>query len=384
MKKIKDIELSSSSFHESTFPEINNFFSSYTQSIFSKKLAEIRKNKMPNNRAPQNNQSNNEDDDYETPRSNNVLTKDFFSPRSTKMLKGYTLSEKLRIKWLRSIRDYMKLQEMQVVYNYLKTANVKVLIRELRLRKCFTLWRLKYQECKKKQMWLDFASFLVKKQRTKTLKANASKIRKTRAALAKASVNAENKNGDGPYGINQKIDEFAVKTVNDIIKPIMALKPSGKQDSSHKNHQHRNKQQSEEIIVPIKTRDVYISENEFGSDEQDKDIIISNLEKKNEELEKRLSDFELKSNEQQQHINRLTHQFMILVIILGIIVFITIFIVGKSIISNNRRIDTFVKSQTAITQELTAEVADFRIALTKMSGTNKTVVPVPSNLTHDS
>lgn len=383
MNQIKDIELSESSFQGVSFPEVRNYFSSYTQSIFTKKLAEMKKNKMSSNRYPQNSRSNEGEgynDVYETPRkdSNNVLSKDFFSPRSTKMLRDYTLSEKLRIKWLRSIRDYMKLQEMQVVYNYLKTANVKVLIRELRLRKCFSLWSLKFREHQKRQKWENFASFLVKKQRTEIFNINAAKTRKTRAALAKASVNKEVKKGDGIYGVNEKIDEFAERTVENMLQPILALKPSEKQNSSNHSHhhQHRKKQQSNEINEPVKTRGINIvedrNENENQTNENQTNEKTVN---ENEILERRISDCERRIKEQEQYIQKIIRLFTIISIALGVVVFIFGLVIGRSIVSNKKNINTFINSQTAITQELTAEVADFRIALTKMSGLNKTVVP---------
>lgn len=384
MNQIKDIELSSSSIQGTPFTEGYNFFSSYTQSIFSKKLDELKKSKMPNNR---NSQNNNEDGSYNndiTPRkdSKNVLSKDFFSPRSTKMLKDYTLSEKLRIKWLRSIRDYMKLQEMQVVYNYLKTANVKVLIRELRLRKCFSLWNLKYQEVKAQNKWKNFALFLVRKQRTAIFNVNAAKTRKTRAALAKASVRQEAKNNEGPYEINEKLDEFAEKAVENMLQPIISLKPTDKpaekpedkpvdkQNSSSHRHRHRSKQ-SDGNNETIKSRDINILEDK--NENQTNENTTPSLEKQNEVLERRISDCERRIREQEESFRKIARLFAIFAIAFGVIAFIFGLIVGKSIISNKRNINTFIISQSAITQELTAEVADFRIALTKMSGKNKTV-----------
>lgn len=391
MNQIKDIDLSSSSFNGASFFETNHFCNSYNESIFSKKLSEMKRNSSPNKQYNQANNNADYDDEFkETPRkdSNNVLTNGFFSPRSTKMLKDYTLSEKIRIKWLRSIRDYVKLQEMQVVYNYLKTANVKVLIRGLRLRKCFTLWHLKHQELCLLNKWRNFSSLLVQKQRTERLKKDASKIRKARAAMVKVPTTKEN--GEGSCGVNEKFDELAEKTVQNMLQPILSLKTSEKPQSSeendshskssHHHHHHRNRHQSEENI---KTRDLNIEvENEEANEDgnivdenEARDKAISHLTNEKEILERRINDCEKRAKEQEQLIRRLIYIFIIISAVFAFAVFIAGIMIGKSMKSTERKLNTFISSQSRVTQDITAEVADFRVALTKIANLNRTVVP---------
>lgn len=356
---LKQIDLSESSC-DLPFANTRRFCTSPFESIFTEKLAEIKEKHQ-----------NNQNQSPKKSSQNNPITENFFSPKSSKTFKDYSLNEKLRIKWLRVIRDYTKIQQTQLVFNYLKTAHVFILMRELRLRKFMTLWKLRYQQETCRDKWKQFASFLLKKQLTANLIHDAKKVEKVKARLERQSRRKKERIENEPT-ISNDMNELAKQNVQEILAPLATLQPL-KQTQSHESANHSHSHETDSSLH--QSRDVSIANEEEEEPQTTTEEKIANLQTENEILLRRIREGEKREKVQKQFLTKFIKLGMIFGIVFTIFfVFIGVMI-GKSVRDTEGKLKQYISNQATLTQDLASGLSILRSAVENLTGTNNKTVP---------
>ncbi|OHS97427.1 hypothetical protein TRFO_09416 [Tritrichomonas foetus] len=372
----------------------------------------------------------------------------------------YSEKEKLRIIWLRVIKKYTKVQEMQHVFNFLKEANIALVMREIYLRRYLANWRIKYVRETFRGRWKHYMEYINRKDSVEYYKTQASKARRVRSMISAIQL----KHTESLLPRLDTLATAALFSPRSVFQPIESLapfekppqktplkspkrkrvrknKPSNEEKAEEAENQHDEnndevndndrKIESDKVDDSQQERDSEIEENssahESSSHSQKKNKNKSNHHRHHYHKEKQEAD---ESNDSQQEEEEVFHErdvqiepeieeplspqlqqqqvqqnevcvdisatqkierddkaydddkkvlaqnlqrlFFIFAAVVAVVVLLTGLYVGRTIKSVEGRLNSFIDSQTRVTQELTAEVSDLRAAAAKLVG-GKTV-----------